>query len=85
MGTKVFAITNDTCVTFKASDMAYDILQGEEGIRPAPNLASRGFRWLQHYEPSGALSGSALHDYILASYDMIFVELRKKKHSELGS
>lgn len=84
VGGKVFAITNDTGVTFKVSDMAFEILQSEAGLRPAPYLASRGLKWLQCHGPGG-LSDSDLRDHIKASYEMIIAGLSKKKRAELGT
>jgi len=85
VGDKVFAMVREEGVTFKASPMAYEILQGEEGIRPAPYLASRGLKWLQHYGPPGGLSDSSLLDHLQASYDMVVAGLSKKKQAALGS
>ncbi len=47
VGDKVFAIAGwsdreELAVTFKVSDIAYDILREQPGCRPAPYLASRG-------------------------------------------
>lgn len=85
VGGKVFAITRDEGVTFKASPMAFEILQGEEGIRPAPYMASRGLKWLQHYGPPGGLSDAALREHLQASYDMVFAGLSRKMQAALGA
>jgi len=87
VGGKVFAIigmgeTGNT-VTFKASEMAFEILSDSPGLRPAPYMASRGLKWIQHYDAPG-LSDSSLGDHIQASYDMIVDGLTKKKRAELG-
>jgi predicted DNA-binding protein (MmcQ/YjbR family) len=91
VGGKVFAIVgwdSDTAeggtVVFKASEMAFEVLQHEEGIRPAPYMASRGLKWLQHYGPPGGLSDAALRDHITASYDMVLAGMSRKKRAELG-
>src|SRR5271156_3430965 len=51
VGGKVFAIghghDDQASVTFKVSDVAYEMLQGETGLRPAPHLASRGLKLIQ--------------------------------------
>lgn len=87
VGGKVFAICgwNDgrDAFTFKVGDIAFEVLGGEPGIRPAPYLASRGMKWLQVYE-DGALSEESLKDHIVASYEMIVAALTKKKREELG-
>lgn len=87
VGGKVFAICgwNDgkDAFTFKASDIAFEVLQDTPGIRPAPYLASRGMKWLQHYAKPG-LSDTELCHHIKQSYDMVTAGLTKKKRKELG-
>jgi len=87
VGPKVFAICgwNDgaDAFTFKASDIAYEVLQDQPGIRPAPYLASRGMKWLQVYGPPG-LSDDALREHIVASYDMVARKLTRAQRAELG-
>ena len=55
VGGKVFAICGwadgEEAFVFKTSDIAFEILQEREGVRPAPYMASRGLKWLQHYSP----------------------------------
>ncbi|MFN3209054.1 MAG: MmcQ/YjbR family DNA-binding protein [Roseovarius sp.] len=86
VGGKVFAIAgwNDghDAYTFKASDIAFDVLRDQPGIRPAPYLASRGMKWLQVHADPG-LSDDSLRDHIKASYDMVVAGLTKKKRAEL--
>ena len=63
--------------------MAFQILPDMDGLRPAPYLASRGLKWVQHYaEP--ALSDAELRNHITYSYDMVVAKLTKKKRAELG-
>lgn len=87
VGTKVFAICGwnegRDAFTFKASELAYEVLQDEPGVRPAPYLASRGLKWLQVYEAQG-MSDDSLREHILASYDMVARNLTKKARTELG-
>ncbi|MBY5987970.1 MmcQ/YjbR family DNA-binding protein [Roseovarius atlanticus] len=87
VGGKVFAIAGwnegRDAYTFKASDIAFDVLQDQPGIRPAPYLASRGMKWLQVHADPG-LSDDSLKDHIKASYDMVVAGLTKKKRAELG-
>lgn len=70
-------------VTFKASDLAFDVLSDQPGIRPAPYLASRGLKWLQHHAEPG-LSDDSLRDHIRASYDMVVAGLSKPARARLG-
>ena len=70
-------------VTFKTSDIAYEVLRQEPGLRPAPYLASRGMKWIQHYGEPG-LDDDNLRIHIEASCHMAIKRLTKKKCAELG-
>lgn len=89
VGGKMFAIGglkagDDTyAITFKVSDMGFEILPDMPGVRPAPYLASRGMKWVQHYKQPG-LSEDELRKHITASYEMIRDKLTKKLKRELG-
>lgn len=85
---KVFAIggwenADGPAITFKTSELNFEILKDEPGFRPAPYLASRGFKWIQHHcEPY--LSKEKLQEYIYDSYVLVARGLTKKKQRELG-
>ena len=87
VGGKVFAICGwadgEDAFTFKASDLAFEVLQDLPGIRPAPYFASRGMKWLQHYAEPG-LPDAELQRHIVLSYEMAIARLTKKKRVELG-
>ncbi len=88
IGGKVFAIGgwNDeglTGITFKVSEIAYEVLREQDGLRPAPYLASRGMKWIQHYAEPG-LSDNDLKAYLKTSYDIVASGLTKKLQKELG-
>ncbi|MDJ0921112.1 MAG: MmcQ/YjbR family DNA-binding protein [Henriciella sp.] len=88
VGGKVFAIAgwNDTsefAVTFKVSPLSFDILKEQPGLRPAPYLASRGMKWIQHYAQPG-LADDDLKAYIQESHRLVASGLSKKKQRELG-
>jgi predicted DNA-binding protein (MmcQ/YjbR family) len=87
VGGKVFAIggweDDEPSFTFKASDTSYEILKAQPGLRPAPYLASRGMKWIQHFAKPG-LSDSALRDYIRQSHFIVSQGLSKKARIELG-
>jgi len=53
------------------------------GIRPAPYLASRGMKWLQHYAAPG-LPDDELRRHIQLSYDMVVAKLTKTLRADLG-
>lgn len=87
VGGKVFAIggwdEKEPAFTFKVSDMSFEVLPQLPGVRPAPYMASRGLKWVQHYAAPG-LSDDELRDYIRASHAMVAGGLSKKKQRELG-
>ncbi len=91
VGGKVFAICGwhkkadgDTdAFTFKASEIVFEVLKDQPGIRSAPYLASRGFKWLQNYAKPG-LSDTELKAHITLSYEMVADALSRKKRLELG-
>lgn len=84
---KVFAIggwENDhEAYTFKVSPWAFEVLQEQPGLRPAPYLASRGLKWIQHYDKPG-LTDAQLKKYLKESYDLVLNGVSKKKRRELG-
>lgn len=87
VGGKVFAIggwqDEEESFTFKASDVAYEMLKVQPGLRPAPYLASRGLKWIQHFARPG-LSDRELRDYIRRSHFIVSQGLSRKKRIELG-
>jgi len=87
VGDKVFAIggwhDEEPSFTFKVNDIAYEMLKGQRGLRPAPYLASRGMKWIQHFARPG-LSDDELRDYIRQSHFIVSQGLSKKKRIELG-
>lgn len=87
VGGKLFAIARveekELQVTFKVSDIAFEFLQSQSGLRPAPYLASRGMKWIQHYAAPG-LSPDDLKYHIQKSYTLAIERLTQKLRLELG-
>ena len=87
MGGKLFAMARESDgilqLTFKATEIGYEIMRDMDGLRPAPYLASRGMKWIQYYQ-AGAMSDADLRDHIKLSYNMAIERLTKKKRAELG-
>ena len=87
VGGKVFAIggweNGEPSFTFKVSDVAYEMLKEQPGLCPAPYLASRGMKWIQHFTKPG-LSDDELRDYIRPSLVIVSEGLSKKRRIELG-
>lgn len=88
VGGKVFAIAgwsggSDLAVTFKVSEMAFDILREQPGCRPAPYLASRGMKWIQR-QTAESMDDEALKDYLRESRRLVIAGLTKKARLALG-
>lgn len=88
VGGKVFAIggwgpDKQPAFTFKTSVLNFDILSDQPGFRPAPYLASRGFKWIQQFDQNPGLD-IQLRAYIEDSYHLVANKLSKKKRTELG-
>ena len=87
VGGKVFAIAGwsdgeDPFVTFKCSEVAYEVLREQPGLRPAPYLAARGGKWIQMNGEPG-LSEPELKDHIAESHRLVARKLTKKLRAEL--
>lgn len=88
VGGKVFAIGRKEGpgalhATFKCSPMSYDILKRQEGLRPAPYLASRGMLWIQRTSDA-SMDDAALQDYLRESHRLASLNLSKKIQKDLG-
>jgi len=87
VGGKVFAIggwrEDGMGVTFKVSPIAYEILRDQQGLRPAPYLASRGMKWIQHYGEPG-LGDDDLKGYLVQSHAIVAAGLSRKARVALG-
>ena len=89
IGGRVFAIggwqDDDEAlhVTFKCTEMSYELLKDTPGCRPAPYLASRGMKWIQRISDD-AIDDDGLKDYIAESYRLVARGLTKKMQRELG-
>jgi predicted DNA-binding protein (MmcQ/YjbR family) len=87
VGGKVFAIGSWdeklAGITFKVTPLSFELLKEQPGLRPAPYLASRGMKWIQHYGKPG-LTDSELRDYLRQSHTLVAQGLSKKRRAELG-
>jgi predicted DNA-binding protein (MmcQ/YjbR family) len=87
VGGKVFAIGgwqgDEPSFIFKVSEISYEMLKAQPGLRPAPYLASRGLKWIEHFAKPG-LSDAELCDYLRQSHAMVSLGLTKKRRLELG-
>src|SRR6266850_2206373 len=84
---KVFVIggwqEEEPSFSFKVSDISFEMLKDQPGLRPAPYLASRGLKWIQHFGKPG-LSDDELKHYLRQSHAIVAMGLSKKKRAELG-
>lgn len=87
VGGKVFAVggwnSGRLGITFKVSDIAFEMLKDAPGLRPAPYMASRGLPWLQCHEPEG-MPDADLLDLVQASYDLVAAKLPRRTKASLG-
>lgn len=88
VGGKVFAIgglgpEQQAAFIFKTSDLNYQFLADQKGYKPAPYFASRGMKWIQHYDSSAETDEELIY-YLNESYRLVSLGLTKKKQKELG-
>ncbi len=87
VGNRMFAVggwaDGVPAYTFKVSDIAFEFLRDQPGLRPAPYLASRGLKWIQHFAAPG-LADAELQDFLRDSHDIVSRGLTKKLRTELG-
>ena len=75
--------SDEPSFTFKVTDVAYEMLKEQSGLRSAPYLAWRGMKWIQHFAKPG-LSDAELRDYIRQSHVIVSQGLSKKRRIALG-
>ena len=91
VGGKVFAVggwardsdEDVVAVSFKCSDIVFEVLRDAPGCQPAPYLASRGMTWIQCYDRS-SVTTEELQGHIEASHALVAQGLTKKLRAELG-
>lgn len=87
IGGKIFAVCSiwgdgqHEKISFKCSDLSYQILSEQEGIIPAPYLARA--KWVQVQSPD-AMNDEDLKAYIRTAYEIISKKLTKATQRELG-
>lgn len=87
VGGKIFAICSiwgegmEQKISFKCSDLSYQILCELDGVIPAPYLARA--KWVQ-VEHDGALGDDDIRSYISDAHEIIAGKLTKKLRAELG-
>lgn len=85
---KIFAIASGPIdagdhwrISFKASDMSFEILSNQTGLAPAPYLARA--KWIQVQEAQ-ALSNEEMAAYLQQAHTLIAAKLTKARQRQLG-
>jgi len=87
IGGKIFAVYSvwgqgdGGKISFKCSDLGYEVLKEQPGLVPAPYLARA--KWIQVTEPD-AMSNQDLRANIAAAYEIIARKLTRAIRAELG-
>ena len=87
IGGKIFAVCSSwgdgghDKISFKCSDLGYDILKDQPGLVPAPYLARA--KWIQVAEP-GAMPDDDLRSQIEAAYRIVAGKLTRAARRDLG-
>ena len=87
IGGKIFAVCSTwgpgaaQKISFKCSDISYQLLCEQDGIVPAPYLARA--KWVQLQRPD-AMEDEAVKTYIAAAYDIVAAKLTKAQRKALG-
>jgi predicted DNA-binding protein (MmcQ/YjbR family) len=85
---KVFAVAGwgddeALAVTFKCSDIVFEVLRDAPGCRPAPYLASRGMLWIQRTSDA-SVSDDELKAHLTESWRLASLALTRKRRAELN-
>ena len=88
VGGKVFAVAwfekgHEPGITFKVSDIGWEVLKDAPGCRGAPYFAARGMKWIQSYAKPG-LSARELKGYLEVSHGLVAEGLSKRVRREIG-
>ena len=82
VGGKMFAMVGATGgISFKVSDIAFEVLTGEGRARPAPYLARA--KWVNLPDPA-AWPEDELAEHFAIAHSIIAAKLTKKQRTELG-
>lgn len=74
-------------MSFKVSDISWEMLRDAPGCRPAPYLASRGMKWIEADAPARGRPGlkrAELEQLIRDSHALAAANLPKRLRAELG-
>lgn len=88
VGGKMFAVggareDGQARMSFKTSDIGFEVLREQPGLRPTPYMASRGLKWIQAYCDPGP-DDEELRDHIRRSHALALEGLSRKARAALG-
>lgn len=86
VGGKMFAVRGSGVtlgggVSFKASDVAYEVLTDSGRARPAPYLARA--KWV-HFGHLSELDAEEVRDWVTTAHGLVAAKLTRKVRAELG-
>ena len=84
VGDKMFAVRGgaaDPSFSFKASDIAFEVLTGTGPGKPAPYLARAKWVW---FESLSGQDETDVADWLKTAHGLIAAKLTKKQRAELG-
>lgn len=86
VGGKIFAIqgggvSGPAALSFKCSDLAFEMLPGLDGIRPAPYLARA--KWVA-VEAGSALGDDEVAGYLREAHRLVSLKLPRRVREQLG-
>jgi len=86
VGGKMFAVRGEGVtlgggVSFKASDVAFEVLTEQGRARPAPYLARA--KWV-HFKDLSELDAAEAADWVKTAHALVAAKLTKKVRAELG-
>jgi len=86
VGGRIFAILSDwdsdrPAISFKCSDLSFQLLPELQGVRPAPYLARA--KWVQ-VQPGAALDEVEIAAYIEKAHRLVAARLTRRLRQDLG-
>jgi predicted DNA-binding protein (MmcQ/YjbR family) len=81
VGGRIFAIAGDGVVSFKATDLAFEVLVEAGWARPAPYLARA--KWLA-FDDLAELDETEVADWLATAHQLVAAKLARKVRAELG-
>jgi predicted DNA-binding protein (MmcQ/YjbR family) len=81
VGGKMFAVLGEGACSFKANDIAFEMLTSEGPGKPAPYMARAKWVWLQRPD---VLPEPEMRAYLTEAHALVAAKLTRKARAELG-